>query len=156
MEEAEYKVILVALDGSELAETAIPVAHDLARACDGRLHLARCFVISEDYGIAGPPPADQPKRSGGQHRLEEYKRCEQYLHAIAERIGKDVQIDYSVLHGDAADCLSELASTLPADVLVMTTHGRGGVKRLVLGSVADAMVRRLEVPILMVPAAAGG
>ena len=153
METPAYEVILVPLDGSELAESALPVATELARIGHARLHLVRCFQISEDYGIAGPPPAGSSKRSGGRHRIEEYRRCEEYLKAAGERAGNNVEIDFSVLHGDTVECLSELAMSLPASVVVMTTHGRGGIKRMVLGSVADAMLKRSEVPILLVPAA---
>jgi nucleotide-binding universal stress UspA family protein len=70
-----------------------------------------------------------------------------YLDALRDKVGADVEA--LVVEGDAADAIVETASAKQAGLIVMSSHGRGGLGRLVFGSVADAVLRRSPVPVLL-------
>src|SRR5262249_7095712 len=75
-----------------------------------------------------------------------------YLDAVARRVAKvvPVAVTCALVEGCVADALAEEVKRANADLIVMTTHGRGGLSRLWLGSIADEMVRRSPVPLLLV------
>jgi nucleotide-binding universal stress UspA family protein len=76
-----------------------------------------------------------------------------YLHGVAERISDALETPARavILDGETAPALEEYAHDARADLVVMTTHGRGPVQRAWLGSVADRLVRALDIPVLLVP-----
>lgn len=138
--------ILVPLDGSELAEQALSVGASRAREAGATLHLVS---VHEPLPVMAMPP-DFPV---AMQDLEERRREEmtQYLEAVAAaaRASRSTEVTASVLAGGASAALCEYVETHPVDLVVMTTHGRTGLSRLWLGSVADRMLRRLAVPVLL-------
>jgi nucleotide-binding universal stress UspA family protein len=136
-----YRTILVPLDGSSLAERALPWAQRLAAAADGRLILLRV--------VRGPPPsaAGEPLREGVPRH-----EAEAYLHRLARRLGT-TPVDPVVLEGDAAQTILGESARRGIELIVMSTHGRAGIGRWISGSVADAVMRQAGVPVLLVPAA---
>ena len=138
--------ILVPLDGSELAEQALSVGASRAREAGATLHLVS---VHEPLPVMAMPP-DFPV---AMQDLEERRREEmvQYLESVAAatRASLSTEVTASVLAGGAAATLCEYVETHPVDLVVMTTHGRTGLSRLWLGSVADRMLRRLAVPVLL-------
>ncbi|HUG56046.1 MAG TPA: universal stress protein [Candidatus Limnocylindrales bacterium] len=153
---AEIRAILVPLDGSELAARALPYAESLARALHARLVLVR-VTPSLEHVVARTAATDP---SGGavfvdMTPLWEKDRAEAraYLEAAAAELrGRGIDADARHAEGDAAAEIQRLARELPADLVVMSTRGQGGLKRLVLGSVADAVVRGAVAPVLLLPA----
>jgi nucleotide-binding universal stress UspA family protein len=142
--------ILVPLDGSLLAEAACPFAIGVAQLSGADILLAR---VVEWYW---PPLAEEAGVEGGRSLEEaEEQICQQYLDGLVERY-KDVGVKLStgIARGDAASCLARLADTNNVDLIVMTTRGQGGFKRLALGSVADQLLHRAKQPIMLVSAAA--
>jgi len=132
--------ILVPVDGSALARRAVPYALALARAVHGRLILMRA---TPDDGAGEPPQRDGVVRAD--------------LRAIASRLrARGAAIEaylYPGYHGaDAADAIVEAAVVHHADLIVMSTHGRGGLERWIYGSVAERVLRRAALPVLLVPA----
>ena len=120
--------VLVPLDGSALAEYALPYAARLARAAGGRLVLVR----------AAP---DAPAR----------QRAEAELAAVAERLFTEgVPVEAHVRRGAAGDVILEGARAWAAGLIVTATHGRSGVGRWLHGSVADHVLRHAPVPVLLV------
>lgn len=141
-----FRGILVPLDGSELAEQALPVGASLARKAGATLHLVS---VHEPMPVT-PMPPEMPALP---FDLEEGVRAElaEYLESVAAvaRAGLTTPVTTSVPTGPAAVALCDYVESQPVDLVVMTTHGRGGLSRWWLGSVADRMLRRLEVPALL-------
>jgi nucleotide-binding universal stress UspA family protein len=141
-----YRSVLVPLDGSPFSEQALPLARTIARASGAALHLAQVYVPGVKQPIASQPSSDAGLEA-------EHRRREQaYLDAIATRLGIEAEIKVVpvLLDGPIADTLGVYVSTNDIDLVVMTTHGRGGINRLWLGSIADTLARRITVPLLLI------
>ncbi|TVP75909.1 MAG: universal stress protein [Gemmatimonadales bacterium] len=142
------KRILVPLDGSKTALTALPPALALAERDGARIFLATAAhtlppVTVKDGSGAGRQPA------GGWFE-EERKRARTYLAELREEIGEtSVEIEVRILSGRAVGALSHAAEELEVDLIVMTSHGRGRLERLWIGSVADGLIREGPCPILL-------
>jgi nucleotide-binding universal stress UspA family protein len=132
-----YRSILVPLDGSSFGEHALPFALSLARRAGAQVHLAHVHVE--------PRPAQADDAAG---RAAE----RMYLDGLVQRAEAswDVPITTMLLGGPVADSLHEYAAERQADLIVMTTHGRGALSRFWLGSIADALMRRAAMPVLLV------
>jgi nucleotide-binding universal stress UspA family protein len=163
-----YKKILVPLDGSKLAECALPHAQELARGCDTaevvlvsvteRVQGYRAvegstvpFVLSGGgFGSAIQPP---PQRLVPEAFGKKEKQAERYLGRIAEKLqSKGVKVHTEVLFWPPAEAIASYAEQNGADIIVMSSHGRSGPSRWAHGSVADKVLRASCVPILMVRA----
>ena len=143
-----YKEILVPLDGSELAEAAVPHAIELAKAFNASVTL---LSVVEPVGVHAQPGAIGPVVSVTLNIEEEMDRIREYLHGVAERY-KDynVEIKKVVREGDPASIICDYAHETNADLIVMSTHGRSGIQRWVYGSVADRVLRAAKIPILLI------
>lgn len=142
------RAILVPVDGSSLAETALPTACAIAR---------RCSASHVDAVIVAPEPGD-PLNSGGAPvidvRLDHDLIAETASYAESLRgrlsaLAPDVATAVTVLHGRPVERLAARALTGEYDLIVMTTHGRSGVSRAWLGSVADGLMRSTTTPVLL-------
>src|SRR5262245_9495745 len=134
--------VMVPLDGSAFAERAVTYAAGLARAAGGRLLLVRASLSYryELEGVAAATPLDPPAKA-------ELDQAAERARAFA------LPVEAHLVPGaDAADALVAAAGQLGADLIVMSTHGRGGVSRLVMGSVATGVVQHAVVPVLLVAA----
>src|SRR5579884_2060783 len=122
-----YTRLLVPLDGSELPETALPYAQALAALAGGTLYLVRAA-----------PPAEQAAALA-------------YLQEVAQRLqAQGVSVEPRVLAGPPAEAIAQEALRCQADLLVLATHGRTGIARWALGSVADALLHQVATPSLLV------
>jgi len=148
-----YLSLLVPLDRSSFAEQALPWALSIARRAKARLDLVAVHAL---YGLDDPNAGWLPYDSS---RDDENRQREQlYLDATAKLAGSMSQVSAttSVLSGSAvlpatiADSLLERALADKTDLIVMTTHGRGAMGRLGFGSVADEIIRRSHLPVLLV------
>ena len=139
--------ILIPLDGSPFAEHAIPWATALARAARAKLRLTLVHQPPDH-----PPTDPASRRLYTRIQLALRKAQRDYLRAAATRIKAEgpVRVTSATLHGTPGPTLAQYVDELGVDLVVMTTHGRGGVERAWLGSVADHLVRALEVPVLLV------
>ena len=132
------RAILVPLDGSSLAERALPWAETLTRATGGSLTLLR--VITDD---------------GREGVLDEVAEARSYLTSIkAELKTKGLAASIRVGQGRPAEAI--LRAARKADLIVMATHGRSGVNRWALGNVADKVLHGTQLPLLLVRADRGG
>ena len=139
-----YDVIVLTTDGSELAETAAERGLAIAE-----VHEAAVRVIC----VAETGPFDEVRLPGDAASAEEAIRgqAETYVERLAERarsLGLDVETE--VRTGTPKNGIVDYASSVDADLIVLGTHGRGGVKRAVLGSVAEHVVRVSDVDVLVV------
>jgi nucleotide-binding universal stress UspA family protein len=138
---------VVPLDGSILAEMALPVAVDIAADLGVPIHLVQ--VIDSDPvrdAVRGGVPAAQALEAA-RVRLE--VEVGDYLSArMMDLLNQDERATWELRVGKPA---AEILATLkPGDLLVMTTHARGGLTRWLLGSVAYRLVREAPVPVLLV------
>jgi len=146
--------IMVPLDGSSFAEHALPYAFEIARRAHATLHPTLVYVADEPWrGMEGITPYRFEDEVAAEPGYEQEERREEraYLQRVADVANKrGVTAVTALLDGSVADALERQAGHVGADLVVMASHGRGALDRAWLGSVADAMVRRLPVPILLI------
>ncbi len=145
-----YSEILVTLDGSELAEGALPHAIALAKAFSA--HLTLLFVLEPSIAYV------QPTLGGSVMDTtvidEEVHHGKDYLDGVTSRLtGEGIHVCGIVRDGDAASEICDYAVENKIDMIVMCTHGRSGIKRWVYGSVADKVLRSAGTPVLLIRAA---
>jgi nucleotide-binding universal stress UspA family protein len=136
--------ILVPLDGSAFGEHALPLALALARRAGAALHLVHVHQLLPAT-LDELTVLDQVEAT---LRKEEWT----YLGGVAQRLAAvaPVKVDPVLLDGEVAQALHDRAVETRADLVVLSTHGRGPLSRFWLGSVADKLVRRLPMPVLLV------
>jgi nucleotide-binding universal stress UspA family protein len=130
--------VLVPLDGSELAQRAVPFAMNIAER-DGRSLL---LLRAVNTMIAVTPRDAQAMLNDATIELEAY---------AAALNAESVRIDTRIVDAPADVAILEAAEDEEIDLVVMSTHGRSGLGRWIYGSVADAVLRDAPVPVLIVP-----
>jgi len=135
--------ILVPLDGSELAEAILEPVSALARASDATLVLAH--VIASSLLPGGTLPL------GPVDTARVRTQAEAYLEGAAERVrAAGLQADVHLVERETpAAAIPEMADEVGADLIALATHGYGGLRRMVLGSVADKVLRASRRPLLV-------
>ncbi|MEO7987511.1 MAG: universal stress protein [Gemmatimonadales bacterium] len=138
--------ILVPLDGSPLAEQALPLAEAIAKASRARIRLA---IVHQ---LPLPPANRDSANLFLTIELATKKSESAYLRRIAKEIrGRPrSEVRTAFLEGPVGPALDRYVQEMGVDMIVMSTHGRGALDRLWLGSVADYLVRTANVPILLV------
>ncbi|HYV39334.1 MAG TPA: universal stress protein [Gemmataceae bacterium] len=139
-----FRTILHPTDFSAAADAAFGVACSLSQALGARLILLHCLptpVTAIGGTQALPPPPDEPERREALDKLQAALRSVGTLHG-----------ECKVTVGEAANEILRLAQETPCDLIAMGTHGRSGVARLLLGSVAEAVLRKASCPVLTVKA----
>jgi nucleotide-binding universal stress UspA family protein len=134
---ANITKMLVPLDGSEAAASVLPFAADLAKSFGAKICL---FQAVPEPVTAYPDVQEEVEAS-----------ARQFLASAAERLSEQgVQADSVASFGNTVDGIVWAAEREKAELIVMSTHGRSGIGRMVLGSVADAVVRRASMPVILV------
>lgn len=142
-----FKKILVPLDGSELAEAALPPAVALAEKTGAELILLQATMATE-YLI--PEPAGHGMMLSNYQSLEEaQKQAKSYLDHWQERLSKKVKVWVDVVTGDPAGAIVDTAQEQNVDLIVLRSHGYSGLTRLVLGSVAERVLHEAPCPVLV-------
>ena len=151
---ASIKTLIAALDGSDLAETVLPVVAELAKAVSAEVTLLRTVGVPSGYYAEEEDSA--PLGVGVLSQMED--AAEEYLGTQAALLRKSgvALVRTSVTRGTAAVEIEELARQTPDSMIVACTHGRSGVGRTVLGSVTDRLARHSGHPVLIVRAPADG
>ena len=141
-----YRSILVPLDGSPAAEHALPWALSIAQQDGTSIHLVRVHVppipMTAGTEMATDVALDAALRESEQAYFEEL--------AGRLRAQTTIPIHATLLEGAVAEALDDYARSIRADLLVMTTHGRGAFTRFWLGSVADKLTRNSTIPTLLI------
>ena len=153
-----YKRILVPVDGSPTSAKGLKEAIKLATAAKGRAHARlRLLHVVEEYAAFTAPeigadigPVLEAMKAGGRRTLARMQRSARSAGARPETA---LMEDFA---GRVAEAIVKEAKRWRADLIVMGTHGRRGVKRVLLGSDAELVVRYSPVPVLLVPAAGRG
>ena len=142
-----YRVIMVPTDGSGFDREAIRVALKIADRTAAKVRLVRVLANGTFFGVAaeGTPLPLDVSRSERDNALSE-------LYSLAAECRATSKADITVdLHtGPISDVLQGYARRHDVDLIVMSTHGRGGIYRLSLGSVTDSLIRHTTIPVLVV------
>jgi len=140
--------ILLPTDFSGCANYALPYAAAVARATGARIicvHVVEAVVPAVGYtGLAEPMPiADisEQLEDSAERELPRLTDCEEL---------KGVEVEEVIVHGDAAAEIVSLAEEREADLIVIASHGRTGLGRMIFGSTAEAVVRHASCPVLVV------
>lgn len=142
-----YKQIVVPLDGSALAEEALEEAKKIAKVSSAPLKLIR---VVDTYRTQSLPATGMAMDYSMLSELaeEEIQDAKSYLERMVAQVRDEgLQVSGDVLHGPIARQICSVAS--PEDLIVMSSHGRTGIKRWFLGSVAEEVMRNAECPVLL-------
>jgi len=152
-----YEKIMVPLDGSELAECVLPhVETFIKRYRVSEVVFARVidpiplYFYNESYINREELEVSELDRKGS---------AQDYLNQVMDRLEHDgTKLHSEVLVGRVAESLADYAHKNGMDLILIATHGRSGISRWVIGSVADKILRSINIPVLMVraPGAGGG
>ena len=138
-----YRRVLVPLDGSRLAEGILPFVLQIAGPLDLEVVLVRVVepIMTQTLEDTGHAPVDDVAA-----RLRDAR---QYLAPVAEDLrSRGVRVTTDARHGEPLAELLAAARDSRADLIAMTTHGRSGLGRLLFGSIAEAVLRRAQIPVL--------
>jgi nucleotide-binding universal stress UspA family protein len=151
-----YTHILVSLDGSEIAEQVLPHVEALAEKFGSKITLLRAIIppalplMETPMGLPVTPYTTEVYVGAAE---AERQAASDYLREVGDRLrNRGLQVEQELPDGPPAGEIIERASALGVDLIAMTTHGRGGLERLVLGSVAEDVLRRAPCPVLLVRA----
>ena len=151
-----YKEILVPLDGSEVSASALPTARQLAETLGARVHLLQVTSQTEEFAVLRGVEFSTMGSEYSQQVLDEAltaqsDRIERYLNEVgADLQSAGVSVVKAVEDGPAADKIVDYAEAAGIDLIVMSTNGRGGVRRFLVGSVTDKVIRSTDLPVLVV------
>jgi nucleotide-binding universal stress UspA family protein len=143
-----FRSILVPVDGSSLAEQAIPYAIAIAKRAGSKVRLALVHHEVPNVAILASP------ETYTKSRLQLQRSEKVYLRSLTRRVRNQLghALSSVALKGPVAATLAEYVRDSGVDLVVMTTHGRGGVQRTWLGSVTDQLIRTLDVSVLVLRA----
>lgn len=137
-----YKSILVPLDGSKLAERILPEIEKMASSMRASIILLR---VCRAHVFPGKDPTEA--------EVEVIRNAEEYLVSVASDLtAKGFDAEVHVRYGDVAEEILSHSRRNEIDLISMSTHGRSGLGRWLLGSVAEKIVRHSEKPVLLLRA----
>jgi nucleotide-binding universal stress UspA family protein len=139
-----YRRIIVPLDGSDVSGQVIPHVEALAKSFGASVTLL--WVTSPVANVAGVPVASKERWNA-----EDQAEAASYLQRIqAGMRANGVEPTVETANGVPSQVIVQRAEAVGADLIAMMTHGRSGIRRMALGSVAEDVVRRAECPVLLV------
>lgn len=127
--------VVIPLDGSHISENALGIGQTLAGALHGSIELVQVI---------------DPSVSSSVSHDERVRQAQDYLHIVAANLNSDESAEIRVLTGNPVDELLDLLRDASNTVVAMSTHGRGGLQRFLFGSVADKVIRGVNVPVAVV------
>jgi nucleotide-binding universal stress UspA family protein len=144
-----YKVIMAPTEGSDAERAALSVAVKLAQRFDAELRLVRVLSAPLVFETDAPPTSvetiDQVIRDERLARLRKLEALGTELRVLGE-----IRVITALEDGPIAPALRDYAKKFNVDLIVMSSHSRGGLKRVALGSVTDYLLRQTNVPVLVV------
>jgi nucleotide-binding universal stress UspA family protein len=149
-----FSKILVCLDGSKLAEAILPYAVEQAKRYKSELILFRVYSEFSPISIAipGSPGVPIETRRAEKHLVENETETETYLKSLAGKLQSEekIKVSYDKVFGASGPSIVGYCRDHGIELIAITTHGRSGPKRAILGSVADYVIRNTSTPILLI------
>ena len=141
---SEFDSILVATDFSDISGDAFTKAVGLARQLNAQLHIVHIVQIH---------PANMPQ--SGNVNVDELEALEEKsagdsLQKVLDEQCQGIDVKTHILHGDPAEQVMQTAKEFGVDIIVMGTHGRTGLSHLIMGSVAESVIKNSKTPVLCV------
>lgn len=161
--------VLIPLDGSEFSRQAVPLVRHLFSPADYQVILLR--AADEPVGVMAAPPRDvvvgtmfipayrsELDAERAKHPIYASQACETKVAALKDELREEArllqyagyQVSLEVRLGDPVEEIAACVQDQAVDIVVMATHGRSGLKRFVLGSVAEQVLRNLDIPVMLV------
>jgi len=145
------KTIIVAVDFSNATQGVIEKAQQMAKAFAAELRLFHVMEPEPSYTAYGFTPNEFPALHA--YQQEAKRRATDKLQQLLKESEIELpKVTAEVAEGSALRCIAEYVKTTDADLLILGSHGHGAIASLLLGSVAEGMVRKAMVPTLVVPA----
>ncbi len=148
-----FERILVCLDGSKLAEQIMPYATEEAIRFQGKLVLFQVVQepITFSPGFPGEAPVPIETDAMIERTKEALDRTGEYLEKLAAPLRKKgIQVETVAIPGRPGEAILDYANTNSMGLITIATHGRGGLRRVVFGSVADHVLRESGLPVLVI------
>jgi nucleotide-binding universal stress UspA family protein len=154
-----YKRIVVPLDGSTLAEEALKHATEIAKRFHSEILLVRVVgpggvaALMSPAGMLADPSMGTAMEAEilAEAHDEEIAAAHEYIDSMVKKMtALELKVQGEVMEGHPAEAIMHFAHKERADLIVLTTHGRTGLARMVMGSVADQLVRQCGCPVLLV------
>lgn len=143
--------VLVALDGSALGETVLPWVSTLLRRTTAQVWLCHAVAVAPELGWASGYAGFMPAMAIPPSSPVDYEGLGQaYLGRVATGLAAPGRVQAIVRRGEPAHVVVGVAREVDAELIAMSTHGRSGLERLVLGSVADQVLQAGERPVLLI------
>ena len=141
-----YKRILVPLDGSSSSEKVFPHIQPLARAFDTEMILMQVLLEpAKEFSVPSSPLAPRKDVRKLQTRIKSY------LKKVCASLEKEeLRVSYLIRQGGIAESILEVAETMQADLIAMSTHGHSRTRLFLLGSVTYQVVRHSPLPVLVI------
>ncbi len=140
-----YKKILVPLDGSPLAEAAIPHAQALAKSEGAEIILLRVPVLPSTTFLARDPALASMVLKEMEEETKEYMQDE-----VLKLRKEGSKVRGMTREGPVPDTILDVARETHADLIAMSTHGYSGIQRWLMGSVADKVVSHSSIPVMLI------
>ena len=142
----KYKRLVAAVDFSEVSVAALKQACDLSREFDAELHVVHAvsyttYELAESASVANIDELIQDELRQAEKKLSEF---------IDEHLSGDIQVEQHVSPGKPDSRINQVAEDIGADLIVLGTHGRTGLQHLLMGSVAESVLRGAKVPVMCI------
>lgn len=148
------KKILIGIDNSTFSEHAAKYGFDMARTFNAKVGLVHIVEPTFMPPSAGLDPLSRPMQDAiGDAEIMQIQNdmSENLLEKTEKKFGKGLQVTHFNEFGDTADGIIDCSKDFGADLIVLGTHSRSGIDRLLMGSIAEHVVRHSEIPVLVVP-----
>jgi len=150
-----FKCLLVPLDGSHFASKALRYATEIATHFGSEVILLQVIKpaapVTSAPGNASPRAAEIALLAAEEEDRRNATGARRYLSGKVRGIrSRNIKASYQVVVGDPATSIIEFSKNKQMDLVVMTTHGKSGLKRAIMGSVADTVVRESGKPVLVI------
>ena len=145
-----YKKILVPLDGSHIAECVMPHVKAIAKVANSEVELVN---VVEPFEIPTRGEIAITENDLKQINADASREAYKYLNALTKRLKRaGIECTPVVITGKPAESLVDYADNNAIDLIIMATHGRSGITKWFWGSVAEKVLRAVNIPILLVKA----
>ena len=146
---------MVPLDGSQLAECVLPHVQAIASGC--KIATVMFVRVVDPAKLSASLPAQGKLGSQEKDRRELQKQRRKTAEAYLKKIAEDTTIEnaetrYEVLEGPVAESLADWAEKNNVDLIIIASHGRSGISRWMMGSVADRILHSVCAPVFMIRA----
>jgi len=152
-----FKRLLVPLDGSRFGSRALRYATEIAQRFGAEVILIRVIrpttpvIAAGTHGIASPVESEIAVQAALEADKRNAARAKRYLRDKVRSIrSRHTKASYQVAIGDPAQSIMEFSKKEKIDLVVMTTHGKSGLKRAIMGSIADVVIRESGKPVLVI------